>query len=340
MQKLVVMFGSFNPLTNAHIAVMNTAVRHLGADKGLFVATSGRYLRRKTVKLNDPFYLTEDERERIIRSACAECEALEFWGFELGGYNPARYKTLQRIAKQYPDAELYEVQGADKVRSISRCAAGEEYVSHIRFAVFERDGVDLDSLFAADALLGRYQHRFVVLPSPDVSAVSSTEVRRRYFAGEPYADLVPPAAAAVLSSHQPSEFAIPYELRMQTLMRSGRYGMHTACLSVYAENTALFRDWKDGTASIDLGDYTAYLDGTKLYTGPISCDTSQASYPTTQTGCINIDCADLAEHLIQNGYRPAILNLASARRPGGGYDHGFRAQEESLCHISTLLTRE
>ncbi|MBQ1988760.1 MAG: hypothetical protein II234_02495, partial [Clostridia bacterium] len=64
--KIAVLFGSFNPLTNAHLAIMNRAVESLHADRGLFVATNGQYLRRKTVKLNDPFYLTEEERGEII----------------------------------------------------------------------------------------------------------------------------------------------------------------------------------------------------------------------------------------------------------------------------------
>jgi uncharacterized protein (TIGR02452 family) len=45
---------------------------------------------------------------------------------------------------------------------------------------------------------------------------------------------------------------------------------------------------------------------------------------------------DVAEQLIAQGYNPAILNLASAKRPCGGWDIGMGAQEESLCFSSTL----
>ena len=66
--KIAVLFGSFNPITNAHVTALKTAVAQLGAEKGLFVATNGEYLRRKTVKINDPFYLTEEERKETIQS--------------------------------------------------------------------------------------------------------------------------------------------------------------------------------------------------------------------------------------------------------------------------------
>lgn len=32
--KIAVFFGSFNPMTNAHLAIMKSAVEHLNADQG------------------------------------------------------------------------------------------------------------------------------------------------------------------------------------------------------------------------------------------------------------------------------------------------------------------
>ncbi|MBQ5816672.1 MAG: TIGR02452 family protein, partial [Oscillospiraceae bacterium] len=101
-------------------------------------------------------------------------------------------------------------------------------------------------------------------------------------------------------------------------------------------NTALFHDWKSGVDNIGLGDYTAFLDGAKLYKKPFDVSVMGLRFEQTVTGCINADCMDVAERLIAQGYRPAILNLASAKRPGGGWDAGMGAQEESLCFSSNL----
>lgn len=250
--------------------------------------------------------------------------------------NPARYKTLCKIQKQYPDAQLFEIQGADKVRTISMSKTGEEYISHIRFAVFDRDGIDLEALIASDPLLSSHWDAFTLLPALEETEISSTAVRKRFYAGEDCSQLIPAAAAEVLHRHAPSEFTTSFPERMQVIMKDGRFGMRKAGKEVYQANAEIFRAWKDGTADIDFGDRHAFLENTKLYTDAYTVMDQGKTYPATQTGCINADCMDVAQHLMEQGYNPAILNLASAKSPGGGYHEGYAAQEESLCHSSNL----
>ena len=132
-----------------------------------------------------------------------------------------------------------------------------------------------------------------------------------------------------------SQFTTSYEDRMKAIMASGRYGVNQAQKEVYIQNTDLFHRWKEGQLP-QFGDYQGYLDGAKLYkTHYDVTDLGPADY-ATETGCINADCVDAVQQLIATGYNPAILNLASAGRPGGGYDMGLGAQEESLCQRSNL----
>ena len=337
MSKIAVLFGSFNPLTNAHIAMLEMAVDALGADLGLFVATNGKYLKRKTVKIDDAFYLTEDERREIIENSIKGKDELSFWGFELGGINPSRFKTLCKIQKQYPDAEIFEVMGADKVHTLYKSSHAEDYLSQFKHAVFQRHDIDIEQMFAEQPVLEAHRSSFVMLPPLEAgSKISSTEVRRRFYAGEDYSDIVPTATVDVLSRHQPSDFSVSFAERMQVVMATGRFGRQNARKEIYKLNTELFHNWQKGTADIDLGDHKASLDGAKLYKKPFDVSSMGTVYESTVTGCINADCMDVAEQLIAQGYNPAILNLASAKRPCGGWDAGMGAQEESLCFSSTL----
>ena len=147
------------------------------------------------------------------------------------------------------DAEIFEIQGADKVRSISKFGDAEEYLSNMRFAVFGRNGIDLEALIEGDALLCQHKDSFVMLPPLEEAAeISSTEVRRRFYAGEDYSYLVPESSVEVMSRHQSSEFSISFAERMETIVKSGRFGVNAAQKEVYAENIKLFK--KSGTKII------------------------------------------------------------------------------------------
>ena len=339
MRKIVVYFGSFNPFTNAHIAAIKAAKNAINADLGLFVATNGKYLRRKNNKRDDFFYLTEEERQEAISKTCNEESDLLFWGFELGGASPDRYKTLCKIMKEYPDTEIFEVEGADKIYSLPKLNNAEEYVSHIHFLIIGRDDIDVRAFIDNDPLLGRYKGSFTVLsPISNYSDVSSTEVRNLFYAGEDYASLIPKASADILGRHKPEDFEVSFEDKVKfTMQYGGRFGGNEARKAVYQENLRIFLDWKNGISDgIDFGDYTEFLNNTKLYKCKTDVTDIGTLYEHTETGCANIDCVDLAEALIAKGYKPAILNLASAHRPAGGYDRGASAQEESLCQSSNL----
>ena len=55
IKKIIVLTGSFNPVTRAHYEILTDAVSVLGADEGLFVITSDKYLTKKTLtRMNPP----------------------------------------------------------------------------------------------------------------------------------------------------------------------------------------------------------------------------------------------------------------------------------------------
>lgn len=119
-------------------------------------------------------------------------------------------------------------------------------------------------------------------------------------------------------------------------MRNGRFGKTNARKEIYKINTELFKNWKNGTLEMDFDNYDKFLADTKIYREYFNVENDGFFYNKTRTGCANIDCVDFAEVLIVKGYNSAILNLAFAKKPGGGYRDGMGAREESLCRSSNL----
>lgn len=81
---------------------------------------------------------------------------------------------------------------------------------------------------------------------------------------------------------------------------------------------------------------TLVTDG-KFYNSPQTVHHIPTISSETIVKVENIDCLLVAEKLLNEGYHPAVLNMASRQNPGGGVQNGAGAQEENLFRRTNLF---
>ena len=78
-------------------------------------------------------------------------------------------------------------------------------------------------------------------------------------------------------------------------------------------------------------------DGTKFYGKKVVNDYDAISRYETEIKVIDKDCIYAAKDLIDRGFNPCMLNMASFSTPGGGVTKGSSAQEENIFRRSNIF---
>jgi nicotinic acid mononucleotide adenylyltransferase len=81
--KIVLLFGSFNPVTKAHVETLTKSMESIGADKGIFIPTSFEHIYSKMIKSQGRMALSNELRIKMLQSVCDSDNRLSVCTYEI-----------------------------------------------------------------------------------------------------------------------------------------------------------------------------------------------------------------------------------------------------------------
>lgn len=189
MSKIVVLGGSFNPPTIGHYLLMKSAVKSVGADKGIFLPASQQYVRQKMISKGAENEVMSDElRVKMLEVMCDKTPGFEIEKFELNSKKlVSTFESLSYIQDENQDAQIYFIVGSDKLKIMQRWRNIEDFLKQFSILVAARDGDDLETLVDKfdypPSLFEKIPFHFFQAPEI-INEISSSKIREMYGKGK------------------------------------------------------------------------------------------------------------------------------------------------------------
>lgn len=186
-QRIALFGGTFDPIHNGHVRLATEFAERLSLDQVLFMPTFVPPHKLKTEMA------PAIDRLAMCRLACEPYGklAVSDWEINRRGASFTVY-TLEALQKQFPDAQLFLLMGADMFLTLTTWHRFADIARMATLCAAPRDEADAALLRAHARELEKQGARCVVEAIPAVE-LSSTAIRKKAAAGESLAGLVPPA---------------------------------------------------------------------------------------------------------------------------------------------------
>lgn len=198
-KSIVVMGGSFNPPTIAHLRLMQKALDAVNAERGFFVPVGFPYLKRKMVKAGQSHLCLPDSlRLKMLEAMIRSDSRILIETGEMDQAFAITSRTMEHVQEEYPEAEIFFVAGADKIDLLELLQRKEGFLSKYGVIVFARNGGRLREEIAEHGLNAFQSSIVMVDPPAGVDGVSSTKIREHLFDIDAAAEMLHPSVVPML----------------------------------------------------------------------------------------------------------------------------------------------
>lgn len=182
MRQAVLIIGTFNPITNAHIHIGEMARKALPEAKVIYVPARDDFL-MGWKSMDEKMVLNENERFNLVRKSIAP------FGFEASDIEIKKIvdgktiHTAEYFKNEMGYDEVYFCMGTDKIPELHLWYEGTRLISEYKFLIIGREKNTLEEVMTehTKACRGNF---FKVEDDGKYADISSTKIRNAYINGK------------------------------------------------------------------------------------------------------------------------------------------------------------
>ena len=167
---IALLFGSFNPVHNGHLAMAHAALQSNKCDEVWFVVSPHNPLKSLDT------LASANDRAHMVSLALQNESKIKICTIEFDMPTPSyTIHTIRKLKEEYPSFNFHILCGTDVVHSLPAWYKYEELIQEVKFLVCTRE---IENQFASHSLVQDYseQFEFIAFEAMDVS---STEIREQ-----------------------------------------------------------------------------------------------------------------------------------------------------------------
>ena len=193
MERIGIYSGTFNPTHVGHLRGAQYAREALKLDKLLMIPD--KIAPHKQLPENSA---TAEQRLQMLRRGAAGLPGIEVSDLALKREDTSyTYETVAQVRKEYPDAQLYLLMGADMLSKFPDWRESETILQNAVLAVFRRGGkAEQEEMLRAKETIEAMGGQVILLENP-ITDISSTQLRRM-LVFRCASDFIPPEVEAFI----------------------------------------------------------------------------------------------------------------------------------------------
>jgi nicotinate-nucleotide adenylyltransferase len=169
---IALLFGSFNPVHNGHLAMAHAALELNTCDEVWFVVSPHNPLKDFTT------LAPANDRANMVSLALMHEEHMKLCTIEFDMPKPSyTIHTIHKLKEEYPSFSFHILCGTDVVNQLAAWYKYEELIQSVKFLVCSRE---IDNQFASHSLVLEFPEQFEFIPFQPLE-ISSTMIRKSIF---------------------------------------------------------------------------------------------------------------------------------------------------------------